>query len=50
MSNDTDLLGVAAAINAFEVGGHPESEKTNFYLLTYGSLVNNKACYPTLIK
>ncbi len=36
--NDSQIPGVAAGINAFEVGGHPESEKTNTYLLTYASL------------
>jgi branched-chain amino acid transport system substrate-binding protein len=36
--NDTDVEGVQKATHAFETGGHPESEKTNTYLLAYGSI------------
>ena len=34
--NDTDAPGVQKALAAFEMGGHPENEKTNTYLQTYG--------------
>jgi branched-chain amino acid transport system substrate-binding protein len=36
--NDTDVPGVQRALEAFEAGGYPESDKGISYLLSYGSL------------
>jgi branched-chain amino acid transport system substrate-binding protein len=36
--NDTDAPGVQRALEAFEAGGYPESDKGISYLLSYGSL------------
>ncbi|MDT8307595.1 MAG: ABC transporter substrate-binding protein [Anaerolineae bacterium] len=36
--NDTDAPGVQAALEAFEAGGYPESDKAVGYLLSYGSI------------
>jgi branched-chain amino acid transport system substrate-binding protein len=35
--NDTDNAGVQQALAAFEAGGYPETDKSNTYLLTYGT-------------
>lgn len=36
--NDTDAPGVQAALESFEAGGYPETDKAVGYLLSYGSI------------
>ncbi len=36
--NDTDQVGVQRALEAFEAGGYPESDKGVSYLLSFGSM------------
>ena len=36
--NDTDQVGVQRALEAFEAGGYPESDKGISYLLSFGSM------------
>jgi branched-chain amino acid transport system substrate-binding protein len=36
--NDTDAPGVQTALESFEAGGYPESDKAVGYLLSYGSI------------